>query len=124
MIQFLMDYQGEHTGPHFFRNGQKVDFLTPGEEQALILAGRAIEVMPILKPLGGKAPPSGERVDWTVVNRIGRATDTSLHDAGIHTVDDLLGILFEEDGLSRLIALPNVDAKRVRVLTEWAKQEG
>ena len=43
-VRFLQDYQGQHTGPHFYQAGQVVE-LKDSAALALIRDGRAEEVV-------------------------------------------------------------------------------
>lgn len=43
LVRFLQDYQGQHTGPHFFLAGEEAE-LDDYASSHLIADGRAVEV--------------------------------------------------------------------------------
>lgn len=62
-VRFTQDYQGQWTGPHFYRGGEVYD-LDSVTAHLLIGDGRAVEVKPpaIVEPLPAQDVPMSKRV--------------------------------------------------------------
>jgi hypothetical protein len=55
-LRFLQDYQGQWTGPHFYRAGEVYD-LDDATARLLVGDGRAVEVVPPVRPDPTPAQP-------------------------------------------------------------------
>ena len=55
LVQFVRDYQGKATGPHFYRAGQTVD-LPDAAARAVVSEGAAVPAEP-----AEEAQPEGKR---------------------------------------------------------------
>lgn len=60
-LRFTQDYQGQWTGPHFYRAGQVVD-LDDATARLLVGDGRAVEVAPPVQPAPEPVQPVSKRV--------------------------------------------------------------
>ena len=60
-LRFLQDYQGQWTGPHFYRCGEVYD-LDDATARLLVGDGRAVEVVPPVQPAPEPVQPMSKRV--------------------------------------------------------------
>lgn len=60
-VCFLQDYQGQWTGPHFYKAGEVYD-LDDVTAHLLISDGRAVEVVPPVQPAPEPVQPMSKRV--------------------------------------------------------------
>ena len=59
-LRFLQDYQGQWTGPHFYRCGEAYD-LDDATARLLVGDGRAVEVAPPVQPTPEPVQPGARR---------------------------------------------------------------
>ncbi|MBI1296668.1 hypothetical protein GC175_17065 [bacterium] len=108
MIQALQDYQGHLLDDrHFLRAGQVVDFLSSDQEEALVEAGLAQQVVVSEHAL--------EEADFALVSGIGEKMAQRLTDAGLITWQDLI----DADPEALAAALPRTSGEQVK---EWQTQ--
>ena len=60
-LRFTQDYQGQWTGPHFYRAGMEYD-LDDVTARLLVGDGRAVEVVPPVQPAPEPVQPVSKRV--------------------------------------------------------------
>ena len=60
-LRFTHDYQGQWTGPHFYRAGEVYD-LDDATARLLVGDGRAVEVVPPVQPAPEPVQPVSKRV--------------------------------------------------------------
>lgn len=128
MIRFLVDYQGNHSGPHFFRAGQLSNgLLSDAQEAALVAEGRAVLYVEIdpereekaSEPAVAVNAQPAESVDFTRVKGIGEDAKLALYNAGILTWQDVLDT--GAVGIARNVE--GVGMARARALFAMAQKE-